>query len=213
MKHSILFTLLILCGFLTVDSQSVAINNDGSTADTSAILDVKSTAKGLLIPRMTTAQRTVIATPGLGLMVYDTDTNTFWCYTGSSWVEIMQGYVTLLNDADDDTKIQVEESADEDIIRFDMAGTEYFRMDSGRLEILNTGESVFLGEGSGVNDDFTDNKNVFVGYQVGNSNTTGHSNTAIGRRALYLNTTGNFNTAVGRSALLWDSKYLHRPGH
>ena len=46
-----------------------------------------------------------------------------------------------LTDADSDTKIQVEESTDEDIIRFDVGGVEYFRMESGRLQMTNTGNS------------------------------------------------------------------------
>ncbi len=44
----------------------VAVNNDGSNADPSAILDVKSTSSGLLFPRMTEAQMNAIATPAAG---------------------------------------------------------------------------------------------------------------------------------------------------
>jgi hypothetical protein len=51
----------------------VAINADGSQPDGSAILDVKSTAKGMLIPRVTTIQRNAISTPATGLIVFDTD--------------------------------------------------------------------------------------------------------------------------------------------
>jgi len=105
-------------------------------------------------------------------------------------------------DTDSDTKIQVEEAGvDDDIIRFDMDGTEFFRMDSGRLEVLNTGHSVFIGEGAGANDDFTYNKNVAVGDSALFSNTTGLSNTASGYQSLYSNTIGSANTASGRSSL------------
>jgi hypothetical protein len=52
------FTLLAFC-CMTAMSQSVAISDDGSVADGSAILDVKSTTKGFLLPRMT-AQRDAI---------------------------------------------------------------------------------------------------------------------------------------------------------
>lgn len=51
----------------------VAINTDGSPPDASAMLDVKSTDRGLLIPRVTTAQRNNIALPATGLLVYQTD--------------------------------------------------------------------------------------------------------------------------------------------
>ena len=72
----------------------------------------------------------------------------------------------------------------------------------GQIEVLNTGQSVFLGEGAGAADDLTANQNVFIGYLSGNMNTTGYYNTAVGRATLYNTTTGVSNTALGNSALL-----------
>lgn len=67
-------------------SQSVSINNTGATADTSAMLDVSSTQKGLLIPRMSAAQRNAIATPATGLLIYQTDGDSgFYYYNGAAW--------------------------------------------------------------------------------------------------------------------------------
>ncbi len=71
----------------------------------------------------------------------------------------------------------------------------------GQIEVFNTGQSVFLGQGAGANDDLTTNQNVFVGYLAGTANTTGASNTALGYRALNSNTTGLENTANGYLAL------------
>ena len=71
-----------------ITATSFAQNNIGigtNAPNTSAALDITSTNKGLLIPRMTTAQRTAIATTATGLMVFDTDTNSFWYYSGSAW--------------------------------------------------------------------------------------------------------------------------------
>jgi hypothetical protein len=51
----------------------------------SAALDVNSTNKGLLIPRMTTAERNAIASPLKGLLVFDNTTSSFWFYNGSAW--------------------------------------------------------------------------------------------------------------------------------
>ena len=115
------------------------------------------------------------------------------------------GGSTALEDADADTKIQVEESADEDIIRFDIEGTERWVMQGARLEPTNTGNSVFIGQGAGANDDLTDNQNVFVGDSAGYSNTTGYENTANGGSALRFNTTGYYNTANGGSALRFNT--------
>lgn len=113
--------------------------------------------------------------------------------------------VHSLSDADGDTKIQVEENPNEDIIRFDMAGTEFFRMDSGRLEILNTGSSVFIGEGAGANDSFNNHRSVAIGHQALEANTTGSVNVAVGWKALQYNSTGYSNVAVGTGALLYNT--------
>jgi hypothetical protein len=51
----------------------------------SAQLDVTSTSKGLLIPRMTAIQRVAIVAPAAGLMVYETTSNSFWFYNGTVW--------------------------------------------------------------------------------------------------------------------------------
>jgi len=53
----------------------------------SAALDVSATDKGFLMPRMTTTQKTAIASPDVGLQVYDTDTKSTWTYNGTAWVE------------------------------------------------------------------------------------------------------------------------------
>ena len=69
-------------------------NNDGgkvsdsgiATAQVaSAVLEVSSTTKGFLPPRMTTTQRTGIVLPAAGLIVYDTDTNKSYTYDGTAW--------------------------------------------------------------------------------------------------------------------------------
>ena len=65
----------------------VAINTDGTVASGSAMLDVKSTNKGVLIPRMTSGQRAGINSPATGLLVYQTDaTAGIYYYTGSGWM-------------------------------------------------------------------------------------------------------------------------------
>ena len=88
MKKILLSLSAILIAAMAINAQSVSVNTDGSTADASSILDVKSTTKGMLIPRMTTAQRTAIIAPANGLLVYDTDVKSFWYYNGSAWTNI-----------------------------------------------------------------------------------------------------------------------------
>lgn len=76
-------------------AQGVGINT--STPNATAALDVVSTTKGMLVPRMSTVQRNNIPTansvtvPATGLMVYDTDLNTFCYYNGASWAAVGTG--------------------------------------------------------------------------------------------------------------------------
>jgi hypothetical protein len=96
MKYLLSFILLL--GVKALLAQSVAINNDGSAADNSALVDMKSTTKGMLAPRMTTAQRTAIVTPATGLLVFDNTTNTFWHYNGTAWLELTNYWLRTGND-------------------------------------------------------------------------------------------------------------------
>jgi preprotein translocase subunit Sec61beta len=58
----------------------------GTTSpNAAALLDVTSTTKGFLPPRMTTVQRDAITTPPAGLMIYNTTTNKLNFYNGSAW--------------------------------------------------------------------------------------------------------------------------------
>jgi hypothetical protein len=76
-----------LFSYCTTQAQGLAVNNDGSTADASALLDVKSTTKGMLIPRMTKTEKNSIASPANGLLVYQTgpDSTGFHYYNSSQW--------------------------------------------------------------------------------------------------------------------------------
>src|ERR1041385_977993 len=90
----------ILCGFLPVVwnagncyAQNVGINPTGSAPNNSAGLDVDFTNKGILIPRMTTAQRNAIASPATSLMIFNTTTNCLEIYLGGLWQSIYCGCI------------------------------------------------------------------------------------------------------------------------
>jgi len=71
----------------------LAINTTGSDGDTSAFVDIDPTplAKGLLIPRLTTAQRNSIANPGEGLLLYNKDCKSFQYWDGACWRDLTSG--------------------------------------------------------------------------------------------------------------------------
>ncbi|MCP3907475.1 MAG: hypothetical protein GY712_05595, partial [Oceanicoccus sp.] len=87
MKITILTTALVILS-LGLFAQ-VSINSDSADPDGSVILDVKSTDKGLLPPRMTKAQRDGILYPAVGLLVFQTDeTPGYYYYAGPHWIGI-----------------------------------------------------------------------------------------------------------------------------
>jgi Collagen triple helix repeat (20 copies) len=89
--------LPVLLLFLTFISTCIVAQNNNvgigtTTPNATAILDVTSTNKGVLVPRLTTAQRTAISQPAQGLLVYDTDLECFYYFnTGTNaWVSLCQ---------------------------------------------------------------------------------------------------------------------------
>ncbi|RMG76008.1 MAG: hypothetical protein D6707_12770 [Bacteroidetes bacterium] len=83
-----LCSLMIISFGVNTFAQSVGINATGAAPNTNSMLDISSTTKGLLIPRMTTAERTAM-TLGIsdeGMTVYDTTTDCYWLWDGTQWV-------------------------------------------------------------------------------------------------------------------------------
>ncbi len=79
--------ILMMAFSYQASSQSLSVNSDGSTADASAVLDIKSTTKGLLIPRMSRTERNAIATPATGLLIFQNapDSMGYYYYNGTAW--------------------------------------------------------------------------------------------------------------------------------
>jgi hypothetical protein len=91
-KHLIILSIGAIVLFTSIQlSAQVAVNADGSTPDASAMLDVKSTMLGALMPRMTQAQRNAIASPATGLMIYQVDNGPgFYFYNSTAWQRIQE---------------------------------------------------------------------------------------------------------------------------
>ncbi len=83
--------LLSILSTLSASAQSIEISPNGGTTNASAILDLKSTTKGFLLPRMTNAQMRAIPSPAQGLLAFCTDCSTngdYYFYKGSAWVAL-----------------------------------------------------------------------------------------------------------------------------
>ena len=101
-KFSLILLAISICSILYLQAQ-VAINTTGTSPDNSAILDVSSDTSGLLITRMTKAQRDAISTPASGLMIYQTDDTTGFYYFNGSWDLIGSGAFSIDDLADGKT--------------------------------------------------------------------------------------------------------------
>ncbi|MGB4928626.1 MAG: hypothetical protein WBP43_01535, partial [Chitinophagales bacterium] len=137
----------------TLDAQNVAINTDGSAADNSAMLEIKSTTKGFLVPRVTAAQKTAIASPATGLLIYQTDgTAGFWYYNGSVWVNISTASAGWSITGNSGTT----------------AGTNFIGTTDGAAFMgkVNNMKAFYLEDGT----------NSFFGLEAGNGITTGTEN-------------------------------------
>ena len=95
-KASLLIALLLV--FNSVLFAQVGINADNSAPDNSAMLDVKSTSGGMLVPRMTAAQRDAISNPANGLLIFCTDNNQYYyrkaSLNGGNWVMLNSQWVS-----------------------------------------------------------------------------------------------------------------------
>ena len=82
------FLAFLLCIFFYAPAQ-IAVGGSTTPDSSRAIADINAPDKGVLIPRMTSTERTAIGTPAAGLLVFDITTSTFWYYEGSLWTEII----------------------------------------------------------------------------------------------------------------------------
>ncbi len=180
----LLLTTLALVSFQKTTAQSFAINTDGSTASSSSILDVKSTDKGILIPRMTKAQKNAIASPAAGLMIYQIspDSTGFHYFDGTrwNWLSFMNAVDTLVWKTSGNT------------------GTDTARHFIGTKDAMPLRfkqNNVWIGQ-------FNANRqNYLIGRGTGQRITTGTANTAFGDSSLTSLISQGENTAFGYRAL------------
>lgn len=96
MRNLFFLLLFILCCNLFLQGQSVSISATHSTPDSSAILDIKSNSKGVLLPRMTSAQRLAIKNPAQGLLLFDTDLKVVFLFDSTKWAVLNQSPIATV---------------------------------------------------------------------------------------------------------------------
>ncbi len=178
----------------------VGINDNGASPNPNAMLDVdvSSNDKGILIPRLSTTERTSmsLSSSDEGLTVYDETTHGFWFWDGSAWQELGSGgatgdYWSLTGNAGTTDGVNFLGTTDDVPLTF--------KVNNQLAGKINSGGYTFLGYEAGLNN--TAANSTFVGYHAGYLNTSGTENTALGYTALRSNSTGGYNTAIGSIAL------------
>jgi hypothetical protein len=104
MKRISLFLLLLFFS-INLFSQNVGINDTGDDPHPSAMLDVKSSNKGVLVPRVDCEDKENIEAPAQGLLVFDTCDSLFYYYSGSLWIPIINVNIAnnLIQNSDHNT--------------------------------------------------------------------------------------------------------------
>ena len=123
-----LYILIVLC--LSSYSGFSQVGIGTTTPDNSSALDITSAERGLLIPRMTQAQRDGIVNPATGLLIFQTDgDDDFYYYDGFQWTKLGSGGIWKLegNSGTDDTNNKLGTADFQDFI-IATNGTEAFRI-------------------------------------------------------------------------------------
>ncbi len=202
--------LFLLFALITITTNA-QVGIGTTTPNASAQLDVKATNKGVLIPRMTQAQRNAIASPATSLLIYQTSAAAgYYYYNGSQWIKLATG---------------ANATAGKDI---DISGTNVIDIEPtlnfvdkiqpvGKLDIISSNiyheNTITSNIGIGLNNGAykTTNQgfyNILFGYEAGKriisttgTTSEGSQNIAIGSSTLRYLTTNIRNVAIGTNSL------------
>jgi trimeric autotransporter adhesin len=195
MKRLIILSLILALSSEVYSQTGVAINNTNNDPAASSMLDISSTTKGILLPRMTEVQKNAIVSPDTSLIIYQTNGADpgFYFYTGTGW-EPMEGTAKAIDDLLDGS---------------DGLGLSNMFLGSMAGETNISGGNYNVGLGVSALQSLTSgDNNSAVGYFALNQNSTGSNNTASGYYSMYFASTANdYNVAVGQNAMRGTAAY------
>jgi hypothetical protein len=207
--------LIVLLIYIKTFAQ-VGINT--TSPDPSSILDIQSTDKGILIPRValiSTIDITTVLNPITSLLVYNTNVSTgvnattkgFYYWNGTKWSPLLDDSRLISNwlitGNDNISTDNFLGTTTNNNVSIRTNNVEKVRVTvKGQIETYNIGESVFIGRNSGASSQLNQSlASVFIGENSGFNNSIGIRNTAIGAFSLDENTSGIENVALGHNAL------------
>ncbi len=185
---------VILFQLSIVYAQNVGIGTTIPSA--SSLLELKASNKGVLVPRMTTAEKNAIASPAVGLLIFQTDSIPgFYYYDAVAWQRISPGV--------DAANLTLSNLVSPTAVNVDLVPQNDAASSIGSSS-LSWNELYLAGDMYLKNQRFLSVKgsNSYVGPSAGNPSVTGSYNTATGTSALATNISGNWNTANGYNSLM-----------
>ncbi len=194
-----LLSIVIVTLFATAAKAQLKIGDNPNTIIASSALEIESTDKGVLIPRMTKAQKNAIATPSTGLLVFQNapDSVGFHYYNGTEWVWLQnsaEGWST--NGNNNITASNFLGTINNQALKFKVFNQEAGIVDSTTADVaLGFGalKTAHSGPGFYANNAF--------GFGAGQKLNSGYGNVAIGRHALSNTGASIQNIAIGDSAM------------
>ena len=205
---------LLYSGVYAQKEGSVGIGT--TTPDNSAILDLSSNTKGLLLPRMSLQERTSISNPAKGLMVYQTNlVSGLYIYDGTSWSTIgnTEAKLTTAENSVWGTLGNSGLNEVENFIGTTNAVGLSFRVNNYKSGLIDVARgNLFLGYRAAQNSTAynsvvlgslamqkanTSGNNISIGFQSMFNNESGGHNVGIGTGSLVSNISGNNNVAIG----------------
>ncbi len=188
---SICLTVLAIGAYGQSDNVGIGTTNP----DNSAILDLSSSDKGFLLPRMTKDQRLGINNPAQGLQVFQTNEESgLYVFNGTEWTTSANSIAA----ATDPWLLGGNSITSGDFIGTNNNENLVFKVGGTQAGLLSVDNRTFYGLLAGAAT--TGAHNIAIGFLALQSNINGIRNTAIGSRALNLNT-GSDNLALGMDAL------------
>lgn len=195
----------LLPGLCTIHAQSIGIG--ATNPHNSAVLEIRSTSKGLLLPRITLlhdSDQVTVNSPLKSLLLFNTnnglpDGEGYYFWNGSKWSKL----ATRSNI--DNLTWGIQGNAGTNAVT-DFIGTRddrplVFKTNnilSGRID--PGPNNVFLGQYAGLQNNSNGTNNTFIGHVAGQFNTNGSNNLFAGNLAGNQNTTGNENVFAGQDA-------------
>ena len=214
MKKLKFFSLFFLFAYFSY-SQSIGIGTTNPNG--SAQVDISSSSRGLLIPRMTTILINSISNPAKGLMVYDSSSNRLMVNMGSpaapNWQSAVSGNGwSLSGNTGTVPEAHFIGTTDDNPLMFRINykfagkidstdGHTFLGFGAGRLAISSSATAIGF---KALFNSPEGNKNTAIGHSALTDNNLGELNTAVGHLSLSTNTNGSANAAVGDGAMFYN---------